>query len=129
MTGAGVQGHGPQGHGITSSTVDVAAVRRRWRHPVPPLLLMGAVSLSIHLATNGLDGFHTDELYYIESGRHPALGYVDCPPVTPMLARLNTSILGVPYSISNLEQGAPILVCTNLRESIDVAWRTLRNFS
>ena len=46
-----------------------------------------------------------------------------------MLARLNTSILGVPYSIGNLEQGTPLLVCTNLRESIDVAWRTLRNFS
>jgi hypothetical protein len=38
-----------------------------------------------------------------------------------MLAWLNTSILGVPYSIGNLEQGAPILVCTNLRASIDVA--------
>jgi hypothetical protein len=35
----------------------------------------------------------------------------------------------VPYSIVNLEQGAPILVCTNLRESIEGAWPRLKNFS
>jgi 4-amino-4-deoxy-L-arabinose transferase-like glycosyltransferase len=75
--------------------VDVAAVRRWWQRPVSPLLIIAALSLSIHLATNGLYGFHTDEFYYIESGRHPALGYVDYPPVTPMLAWLNTSIFGV----------------------------------
>jgi hypothetical protein len=28
-----------------------------------------------------------------------------------------------------LNQGAPILVCTNLRESINEAWPSLRNFS
>ncbi|MGH7764222.1 MAG: hypothetical protein ACREOM_07385, partial [Candidatus Dormibacteraceae bacterium] len=35
----------------------------------------------------------------------------------------------IPYSIENLDQGAPILVCTNLRESINAAWPALRNFS
>ena len=35
----------------------------------------------------------------------------------------------IPYKVSNLEQGAPILVCTNLRESINAAWPSLRNFS
>ena len=73
----------------------VVAVRRWWRHPASPLLIIAAVSCAIHLAGNGHYGFHTDELYYIESGRHPALGYVDYPPVTPMLAWLNTSIFGV----------------------------------
>jgi hypothetical protein len=34
-----------------------------------------------------------------------------------------------PDAIVNLEQGAPILVCTNLRESINAAWPSLRNFS
>ena len=50
--------------------------------------------LVVHLATNGTLGFHTDELYYIDSGRHPALGYVDFPPIVPLLARLETDLLG-----------------------------------
>jgi hypothetical protein len=37
--------------------------------------------------------------------------------------------VSIPYSIDNLNQGAPILVCTNLRESINAAWPALRNFS
>jgi hypothetical protein len=61
-----------------------------------PLLFMGAAAivLVVHLATNGALGFHTDELYYIDCGRHPALGYVDFPPIVPLLARLETDLLG-----------------------------------
>ncbi len=54
---------------------------------------MGIIAL--HLATNGTLGFHTDELYYLACGRHPALGYVDFPPLVPLLARLETGLLGV----------------------------------
>ncbi len=80
---------------IVGSVVNVPAMRRWWQRPTAPLLGIAAVSLAIHLATNGAYGLHTDELYYIMSGQHPALGYVDYPPVTPMLARLNTSIFGI----------------------------------
>lgn len=62
---------------------------------VDPLLIIAALQCAIHLVTNGAYGFHTDELYYIISGQHPALGYVDYPPVTPLLAWLNTSIFGI----------------------------------
>jgi Dolichyl-phosphate-mannose-protein mannosyltransferase len=51
--------------------------------------------IALHLATNGTLGFHTDELYYLACGSHPALGYVDFPPVVPLLARLETGLLGV----------------------------------
>lgn len=51
--------------------------------------------IALHLATNGTLGFHTDELYYLDSGRHPAFGYVDFPPIVPLLARVETGILGV----------------------------------
>jgi 4-amino-4-deoxy-L-arabinose transferase-like glycosyltransferase len=51
--------------------------------------------IALHLATSGTLGFHTDELYYLACGRHPALGYVDFPPVVPLIARLETGLLGV----------------------------------
>ncbi len=62
------------------------------------LLLFGGVAagvIALHLATNGTLGFHTDELYYLDSGRHPAFGYVDFPPIVPLLARLETGLLGI----------------------------------
>jgi hypothetical protein len=64
---------------------------------IAPLLFAGAaaVVVALHLATNGTLGFHTDELYYLDAGRHPAFGYVDFPPLVPLLARLETSIFGV----------------------------------
>jgi hypothetical protein len=62
------------------------------------LLLFAGAALGVvalHLATNGVLGFHTDELYYLDAGRHPAFGYVDFPPVVPLLARLETGLLGI----------------------------------
>jgi 4-amino-4-deoxy-L-arabinose transferase-like glycosyltransferase len=63
-----------------------------------PYLVYGCAALGVialHLATNGTLGFHTDELYYLACGRHPAFGYVDFPPLVPLLARLETGFLGV----------------------------------
>jgi hypothetical protein len=64
---------------------------------VTAILYGGAAAavIALHLATNGTLGFHTDELYYLDCGRHPALGYVDFPPLVPLLARLETGLLGV----------------------------------
>jgi hypothetical protein len=74
------------------------AAMRRWRQrPSAPLLVIAAVKFAIHLATNGVYGFQRDELYCIISGQHPMLGYVDYPPVTPMLAWVNTSIFGISH--------------------------------
>jgi hypothetical protein len=82
------------------------------------VLLYGGVAVSVialHLATNGTLGFHTDELYYLDCGRHPALGYVDFPPVVPLLARLETALLGVtPWTLRllpSLLSGVLVALC------------------
>ena len=72
------------------------------RRIVAPALFAAsaAIVVVVHLATNATLGFHTDELYYLDCGRHLALGYVDFPPVLPLLARVETALLGTtPWSL------------------------------
>lgn len=94
---------------------------RRPTRPHPrraTFLVYGAATafiIALHLATNGILGFHIDELYYVASGRHPAFGYVDFPPIVPLLARLETSLLGVtPWTLRLLPAllgGVNVILC------------------
>lgn len=61
-----------------------------WR----PVLLVVGVAAAIHLAVANRFGWHRDEFYYVISGRHLAFGYVDQPPLVPLLARLAADLPG-----------------------------------
>src|SRR5215469_14000117 len=59
-----------------------------WR----PVLIIAAIIAAVHLAVAARYGWHRDEFYYVITGRHLAWGYVDQPPLAPLLARLAAAL-------------------------------------
>lgn len=70
--------------------------RFAWR-PVAALTVATIAVLAITATPYGL---HRDELYFLVLSHHPAWGYVDQPPLTPMLVRLSTQLFGdAPWAV------------------------------
>ena len=59
-----------------------------------PAFIMALVTLAIHLLVNGNYGFFRDELYFIVCGQHPDWGYVDQPPLIPLIAAGSYGLFG-----------------------------------
>jgi Dolichyl-phosphate-mannose-protein mannosyltransferase len=93
-----------------------APVSRTDRVPVLAWLV-GGVFVAVELAVSGRYGFQQDELYFIVAGRHLAFGYVDQPPLVPLLTRI-TDVLGVSPTairiIPALAGGAVVVIAARL---------------
>ena len=59
-------------------------------------LVGGVVVLLLSVA--GRYGYHRDELYFLRAGREPAFGYVDQPPLSPLLAHAADTLFGGRWS-------------------------------
>jgi 4-amino-4-deoxy-L-arabinose transferase-like glycosyltransferase len=55
-----------------------------WR----PVIAIAGVAVLLLVVTASRYGWHRDELYFLEAGKHLAWGYVDQPPFTPFVARI-----------------------------------------
>ena len=68
-------------------------VVKDWREFYPAAVL-ATVSLAVHLIVNNSYGAFSDELYFIVCGQHPAMGYVDQPPLVPLIAGFSHALFG-----------------------------------
>ena len=64
------------------------------RPPWPGIALIAAAAVAVEMAVSARYGYVRDELYFLSAGQHLAFGYVDQPPLTPLLARITAALTG-----------------------------------
>jgi hypothetical protein len=70
--------------------------RLAWR----PVTAITLATIAVLAVTSTQYGLHRDELYFLVLSHHPAWGYLDQPPLTPMLIRLSTEAFGdAPWAV------------------------------
>ena len=72
----------------------VTVRRQRSRVAWPGVVAIAVGVLVVLMACAARYGYYRDELYFRMLSAHPAFGYVDQPPLTPMLAGLATHLFG-----------------------------------
>jgi len=71
-----------------------ATARGAQRTPRLGIAIIAAAAFGTEMAVSARYGYVRDELYFLAAGHHPAFGYVDQPPLTPLIARLSAVLSG-----------------------------------
>ena len=80
---------------VAAPTIDASEGRLSWLAVPWPVILVAGLMFAGLMAVAGAYGFHGDEMYYVVAGQHPAFGYVDQPPLTPLLSAASVALFGV----------------------------------
>jgi hypothetical protein len=78
----------------TAATDDVGRPAKLGGVARAPAFWLGAACLLVHLVANAHYDVFRDELYFIVCGLHPAFGYVDQPPLIPLIAATSYKLFG-----------------------------------
>jgi hypothetical protein len=62
--------------------------------PWAGIALIAVAAAAVEMAVSARYGYVRDELYFLSAGQHLAFGYVDQPPLTPLLARITAALTG-----------------------------------
>ncbi len=83
-------------------------------------LIAALATFLFHLVANPHYGFFRDELYFIICGRHPQWGYVDQPPLIPLLAAgsqlFGRSLVALRAVAALLSAGSVFVTCRLVQE-------------
>jgi hypothetical protein len=100
-----------------SLSADPAAISpsqpARWWTSGPALVAaLAALKLALQLVAANRYGIFRDEMYYLACGQHLSWGYVDHPPLMPLIAWVVSHTLGT--SLLALRAGALVLCLGHL---------------
>jgi hypothetical protein len=73
-----------------AKTVDLFSRHELW----PVWVIVSAIAL-LHMLTNARFGFYKDELQFLSESQNLNWGFVECPPLTPFIARISTRLFGL----------------------------------
>jgi len=89
---------------------DLKRIADFFRSDLGILVLIAAVRVVVHTATNGQYGFHRDELQTLDDARHLDWGFVVYPPITPLIGRFELTLFGT--SLAGFRFFAAVAVST-----------------